>query len=197
LLWKNCAPACDFFSSRCACVRGVDANGEAAAPRKSCGGTGIARPSRYCRESRMRRRIQSIWIESRSQMSIRPCGPGPRTLWSPVRQRTLRTPSAAAPRISACNPMRVRSRAATCMTGSIPWPSARTEHAREDIRGVADGLSVKLAASIQSRSSESVRTRSSGFTESGGATSAVTTNSPFASFSSSRETDGRSGGGCG
>ena len=57
-------------------------------------------------------------------------------------------PSAAAPRISACSPMRVRSRAAICMTGSTPCWIASAEQASDDMRGVADGLSVKFAASM-------------------------------------------------
>jgi len=62
------------------------------------------------------------------------------------------------------------------------------EHASDDMRAVADGLSVKLAASMKSRGRFSVRTSSSGATERGGATSEVTTNWPFASFSSRVET---------
>ncbi len=55
-------------------------------------------------------------------------------------------PSALAPITSACRPMRVRSRAAICITGSAPSCIAIVLHARLDMRAVADGLSVKLIA---------------------------------------------------
>jgi len=58
----------------------------------------------------------------------------------------LRTPSALAPMTSDWRPMRVRSRAAICMTGSAPCWRASRLHARLDMRGVAEGLSVKLTA---------------------------------------------------
>ncbi len=80
-------------------------------------------------------------------MSMRPCGAGPVRGWSPVRHNTLRMPSAVAPRMVLCAPMRVRSRAAICITGSTPCWTAMAEQTSDDMRGVAEGLSVKFTAS--------------------------------------------------
>src|SRR5512140_395803 len=157
---------------------GSEVKGEAAAPRKYLGGNFISRPSRYLPSSRIRRRIQSIWTESRSTMSIRPRGPGASFMLSPDRQRIFRTPNAAAPTISACKPMRVRSRAATCMTGSTPFWRAMDEHAQEDIRGVAEGQSVKLTAVTKGLTRLTLLHSLFVETVIGGWTSAVTTNSP-------------------
>ena len=86
--------------------------------------------------------------------------------------------NALAPTTSACRPTRVRSRAAICITGSAPRWIATVLQAQEDMRGVAEGLSVKLIAATygltRSILEESFLVRM----VMGGATSAVTTNSP-------------------
>src|SRR5215216_4202205 len=143
-VWKNCAPALTFFCSRNAWNFGFDANGEAAAPRKNLGGILISRPSRYFPSSRKRRKIQSIWIASRSLISIVSRGEEESLALSPVTHRILRTPRAEAPITSLCRFERERLRAAICITGSAPLSNATWLHADEVIRGVAEALSVKL-----------------------------------------------------
>ena len=53
--------------------------------------------------------------------SLRPIGAGPIRPLSPERHSMLRMPSALAPITSDCRLVRVRSRAAICITGSAPF----------------------------------------------------------------------------
>ena len=55
-------------------------------------------------------------------------------------------PARSRPSTSACRPTLVRSRAAICITGSAPFWTAMVLHAQLDMRGVAEGQSVKLIA---------------------------------------------------
>jgi len=93
--------------------------------------------------------------------------------------------------------MRVRSRAATCSTGSTPFCKAINAHASEDMRGVADGLSVKLTASTYSFNMRIFLTASAGSAVTGGEISAVMANPPSLSTRSSLETGSCGGAGCG
>src|SRR4030095_2176854 len=119
-VWKNCAPALTFFCSRNAWNFGLDENGEAAAPRKNLGGYLISRPPRYFPSSRIRRRIQSIWIASRSLICIDSCGEGESLALSPVTHSILRSPNAGAAITSLCRVERDRLGAEVCKKGSPP-----------------------------------------------------------------------------
>jgi hypothetical protein len=73
------------------------------------------------------------------------------------------------------------------MTGSAPFWIASVLHAQLDMRGVAEGLSVKLIAAAYGLTISILETNFLVETVNGGATSLVTTNSPAFSLRSSSE----------
>ena len=91
-------------------------NGLAAAPRNTRGGVVSARPDRKRDSSRMVRMVSSREMLSRSNTGLAP-GWSPACTPSPVRQRMLQTPLAAAPSTSPWMAMRLRSRQDICNTG--------------------------------------------------------------------------------
>ena len=97
---------------------------------------------------------------------------------SPERQSMFLMPIAAAPITSDCRPVRVRSRAAICMTGSAPFSMAILLQAMLDIRGVAEGQSVKFTAAVWFLTMLMCLVSRRVAVLAGGATSVVTTNSP-------------------
>src|SRR5207249_2079780 len=81
----------------------------------------------------------------------------PCTMWSPVRQRMLRTPNAAAPKRSLCSAIRFRSRHVTCMIGSTPSRASRAAAAHAAMWTIPAVLSGTFTASTWSRTSRALR----------------------------------------
>ncbi len=111
--------------------------------------------------------------------------------------RILWIPSADAPSTSAWKLARVLSRPVICSTGSRPFCIDMMEQASDESRAVAEGLSVKLAASMLPLSDSTFLIRSSGLAERGGMISAVRAIFPEASTLSRCETGSCTGAGCG
>ncbi len=116
-VWIKSAPASTFLAKRSGrhsygCTKGLEA-----APRKSRGGTVSLRPLRNMPLSRMILMVRSRCKESKSKTRLA-SGWSPVVTSSPVRQSTLQTPMAAAPRTSPWMAMRLRSRQETCSTGA-------------------------------------------------------------------------------
>ena len=112
-VWMNCAPAAIFFAMWCGRKSKGGAKGFAAPPKNSRGGALMARPLRNCCSSRMWRTMPSAEMLSISNTGLA-SGWSPDCTPSPLRQRMLHTPIAAAPRISPCMAMRLRSRQDCC-----------------------------------------------------------------------------------
>ena len=90
----------------------------------------------------------------------------------------LRTPKAAAPRMSPCSAMRLRSRQENCATGVSPFATRMAAAAALDMWQLAPAPSVMLMASARSRKRDARAISTPGSLESGGETSTVTTKRP-------------------
>src|SRR5215210_1816463 len=111
-------------------------------------------------------------------------GSSPAVTSSPVMQLMFSMPCSAAPTISASSARRLRSRQASCMTGSTPHALSASATASGDAWACAAALSVALTASTHAFIGASWRSTSAKPPPSMTGISAVTTNCPALSFCS-------------
>src|SRR4051794_10953318 len=130
------------------------------------------------------------WGASRSK-TRRVSGSSPAVTSSPVMQLMFSMPCIDAPTISASRFRRLRSRHASCMTGSTPDARSAIDTARGEACACAAGLSVAFTASTQAFIGASWRWISGKPPPSMVGISAVTTNSPAASLRSRRDISAR------
>src|SRR3954447_26245643 len=133
------------------------------------------------------------WGESRSK-TRRVSGSSPAVTSSPVMQLMFSMPCIAAPTISPCRFRRLRSRQASCMTGSTPQSLSAIDTARGEAWACAAGLSVAFTASTQAFIGASWRWISGKPPPSMVGISAVTTKSPAPSLRSRRDISRRPSG---
>src|SRR4051794_26926833 len=126
------------------------------------------------------------WGASRSK-TRRVSGSSPAVTSSPVMQLMFSMPCIDAPTISASRFRRLRSRHASCMTGSTPDARSAIDTARGEACACAAGLSVAFTASTQAFIGASWRWISGKPPPSMVGISAVTTKSPAVSFASRRD----------
>src|SRR3954447_23924568 len=124
----------------------------------------------------------------------RASGSSPATTSSPVMHEMFSIPCMAAPTISASRFRRLRSRQASCMTGSTPDALSAIETARGEACACAAGLSVAFTASTQAFIGASWRWISGKPPPSIVGISAVTTKSPAVNFASRRDISRRPSG---
>src|SRR5919112_4663733 len=124
--------------------------------------------------------------ESRSK-TRRVSGSSPAVTSSPVMQLMFSMPCIAAPTISPSRFSRLRSRQASCMTGSTPHALTAIATAKGEACAWAAALSVALTASTHAFIGASWRWISGKPPPSMVGISAVTTNRPALSFSSRRD----------
>ena len=173
------APACFLRSSRLLRPLQLADWGSAAAPANRSVGpsgsspcTGSCPPLNCCTSCNNR--------TASSSFTGRAPGWSPARTGSPVRQSRLRTPKAWAPSNSACRAMRLRSRQASCSTGSMPASSSRRHRARLLIRITARLPSVTFTAWTQPRRDPAAANEREGSPPLGGITSAVRAGCPLA-----------------
>ncbi len=160
------------------------------APIKNLGATSMGSPPSCLLSSRIFFKMPTSWQVSTSYTFFAPGWPLslPAALnfwWSPARQRQFLSPSAAAPRRSACMAILFRSRQVICMTGSRPCCSAMAAAAMLEMRTTAVWQSVMFAASQKPFSCCAFFMTSWGSALMGGPSSAVTAGLPLASTFSS------------
>src|SRR5262245_1623074 len=114
-------------------------------------------------------------------------GSSPATTSSPVMQLMFSMPCIDAPTISACRLRRLRSRHASCITGSTPHAFSAIDTARGEACACAAGLSVAFTASTHAFIGASWRWISGKTAASVARSSAVTTKSPAVSLRSRRD----------
>src|SRR4051794_20140846 len=152
----------------------------------------MTRPERY-RPSASPRATAMSCGESRSK-TRRVSGSSPAVTSSPVMQLMFSMPCIAAPTISASRFSRLRSRHASCMTGSTPQALSAIATARGEACACAAALSVALIASTHAFIGASWRWISGEPPPSIVGISAVTTKSPASSFRSRRDISRRPSG---